>query len=353
MDSIEYGTMKRSEAEGYVNQISALEFVKDATLEPARDVGSVRPDGTLKIRTAKRTHVFLVETKRSYLDASTLNAIISHANVSSKATGHPVLLFARYIPQPSAEKLIQAGINFVDLAGNMHLAINHDFVRTVTGKKETPGGSDQILTPARIQLLFMLAAQPESVNWTVRQLGDAAGISKSNAAKIRQQLISEKLLIPRKDGYVVGDAKELEEQIVRGYQQVLRPKLLIGRFRAQETTNKLLLNKFKRVFTAASLPWSLTGGPAASLLQHFYKGVEVPLFVDTLTDHAQRELRVLPDKTGPIIFMRSFGPLTRWKKVEGVEIAHPWLIFTELMQSDDPRANEAAVNLKGEFLIAA
>jgi hypothetical protein len=62
---------------------------------------------------------------------------------------------------------------------------------------------------------------------------------------------------------------------------------------------------------------------------------------------------VLPDKTGPIIFMRSFGPLTRWKKVGGVEIAHPWLIFTELMQSDDPRANEAAVNLKGEFLIAA
>jgi len=81
--------------------------------------------------------------------------------------------------------------------------------------------------------------------------------------------------------------------------------------------------------------------------------VETPVFIDPLTDNLQRELRVLPDKTGPIIFMQSFGPLTRWKKIQGTQIAHPWLIFTELMQSEDPRAHEAAVHLKGEFLIAA
>jgi hypothetical protein len=31
------------------------------------------------------------------------------------------LLLARYIPRPSAERLIESRINFVDQAGNMHL----------------------------------------------------------------------------------------------------------------------------------------------------------------------------------------------------------------------------------------
>ena len=336
-----------------MDKIRMLEFVRDAQLGPPPDLGPVRSDGTIRIRTAKGAHVFVIETKRSYLDSSTLNALISHANVSSKASRHPVLLFARYVPQPSAEKLIQAGINFIDLAGNMHLALNHDYVRTVIGKKEERRHSEQILTPARIQLLFVLAAQPESLSWTVRQLAEAAGVSKSNAAKIRQELLAERFLVARKNGYVVEDAKELEEQLVRGYEQVLRPKIMIGRFRANESMEKLLMDKFKRVFNEASVSWSLTGGPAASLLQRFYKGVDIPVFLDALTDDMLRDLRVLPDKTGPIIFMRSFGPLTRWKRIHGTEIAHPWLIFTELMQSEDPRAHEAAVNLKGEFLIAA
>jgi hypothetical protein len=335
----------------YLNKIRALDFVSDAKFGPAPDLGKIHPDGMLKIRTPKRSYIFIVETKRSYLDSSTLNAIISHANVSSDATRHPVLLFARYVPEPSAERLIHAGINFVDLAGNMHLALNNDYVRTVIGKKEDQRYSEKIVTPARIQFLFVLAAQPEATTWTVRRLADAAGISKSNAAKIRQQLIVERFLTPHKNGWVV-DAKELEEQLVRGYERVLRPRILVGRFRAQEATDELLIDKFKQVFREASIDWSLTGGPAASLLQHFYKGVEMPIFVGTLTDNMQRELRVLPDRTGPLIFLRSFGPLTRWKKTQGIHIAHPWLIFTELMLSEDPRAHEAAVNLKGEFLSA-
>ncbi len=341
------------QTEQYLSRIRTLEFVRNAKLVPVPNLGPWHPDGMLTIRTPKGPYVFMIETKSSYLDRSTLNAIIMHANLTLKGPKHPVLLFARYVPVPSAEKLIQAGINFVDLAGNMHLSLNTDYVRTVLGNKESRGHSDTILTPSRIQMLFVLAAEPESAGWTVRELADASGVSKSNAAKIRQQFIAEGLLTPGKGKLAVRDIKRLEQQLLNGYEQVLRPKILIGRFRAQETAETLLLEKFKRVFKESSVAWSLTGGPAVSLLQHFYNGVEMPVFVDRLTDDVQRQLRILPDKTGPIILMRSFGSLTRWKKIQGAEIAHPWLIFTELMQSQDPRAHEAAFNLKTEFLSAA
>src|SRR2546426_9860281 len=179
------------QTEQYLSKIRTLEFVRNAKLAPAPNLGLLHPDGMLTIRTPKGPYVFMIETKSSYLDRSTLNAIITNANLSQKGPKHPVLLFARYVPVPSAEKLIQAGINFVDLAGNMHLALNNDYVRTVLGNKERRGHSDRILTPSRIQMLFVLAAEPESASWTVRELADASGVSKSNAAKIRQQFVAE------------------------------------------------------------------------------------------------------------------------------------------------------------------
>jgi|SRR5688572_1261228 len=345
--------MKDTQAEQYLNKIRALEFVKDARLTPFPRSSHGSADRGVRIRTPKGTYAFTVETKSSYLDRSTLNATISHANALSRTSHHPVLLLARYIPRPSGEKLVEAGVNFVDLAGNMHLSLDNNYVRTVLGNKEVRGYSDRILTPSRVQLLFAFAAQPESVNWSVRRLSDLSGVSKSNVAKLRQQLLMEGLLISSKRNVTVQDAKELEQQLLRGYEQVLRPKILIGRFRAQESMEELLLKKFKQVSKESSVIWSLTGGPAAFLLQRYYRGVELPLFVNVLPDTVQRDLRMLPDKAGPIIVMRSFGPLTHWKTVQGTAVAHPWLIFTELMRSQDPRAHEAAVQLKTELLNAA
>jgi hypothetical protein len=59
---------------------------------------------------------------------------------------------------------------------------------------------------------------------------------------------------------------------------------------------------------------------------------------------------VLPDKNGPLILLRALGTVPFWKKIRRNIIAHPWLIYCELMYSSDPRAHEAAKQLKAEFL---
>jgi hypothetical protein len=345
--------MMEASIDRYVSRINNLDFVKAVDFaRPSRSHDQTF-DGTLKIRTPKGTYAFVVETKTSYLDRSVLNALINRANARTTPHREPLLLLARYVPAPSAEKLIEAGINFVDLAGNMHLALNKDYVRTVLGNKETRAQSSRILTPARIQLLFALAAKPEAANWSVRQLSDIAGVGKSNVAQLRRQLVAGGLLKSSKRGYALAPEKELEEELLRGYDRILRPKLLIGRFRTQESAPEALFKKLKPVFGNSSVEWSITGGPAASLLQHFYQGIEVPVFVNVLPDEAKRELRMLPDKAGPIIFLRAFGQLTRWRNIQGMDIPHPWLVYAELMQSEDPRAHEAAALLKREFLNAA
>lgn len=111
-----------------------------------------------------------------------------------------------------------------------------------------------------------------------------------------------------------------------------------------------LRSNFRKPFADLSIRWSVTGGPAAQALQKFYRGLELPIFVDSFPDQLRLRLRIIPDKTGPLIFLRSFGTIPFWRETKPFPLAHPWLIYAELMYSSDPRAHEAAEELKREFL---
>jgi hypothetical protein len=337
--------------EPYLHNIRALPFVEDLEFSQeakGRDSGI---DGILKLHTPKGTQVYFVETKRSYLDTGLLHALLAQAKVVRDRHKKPLLVFARYVPTSSAEKLIKSGINFIDEVGNMHLSVGRNYERTVMGhKQKTATESASRLTPAVAQLLFTFAADPDAPKWSVRQLAQASGVSKSNVAKVRQQLLERGLLRQSKSGFHIVDRSVLHDELLQGYERALRPKLVLGRFRSPDVEPEGVIDRVRSSFSDSSVKWSLTGGPAANLLQRFYRGVDVPLFVETLPDVTRRRLRLLPDKTGPLTFLNSFGTLPFWKEIEGVMVAHPWLIYAELMSSPDPRAHEAAQEIKSQYL---
>jgi len=217
----------------YLDQIRALDFVKDARYERVANQGDVQVDGILKMRTPKGTFAFLVERKNSYLDRAVLNAFLVQVKYYAHKGNDPLLLFARYIPRPSAERLIESGVNFVDRVGNMHLVLGQNYERTIVGNKERSSEkADKSLTPAKVQLLFTIAATDKARNWSVRQLADASGLSKSNIAQIRQQFVREGIVRHVDDSYELRRGHQTEE-LIRGYEQVLRPRLLFNRFRSE------------------------------------------------------------------------------------------------------------------------
>ncbi len=121
----------------FLEQLRALPFVTDLDFSAEGRRNDREVDGILKIRAPKGTYRFLVEQKRSYLDHGVLNALVAQAKLYATEHRVPLLLFARYIPGPSAERLMQSGINFVDQAGNMHLVLGRNYERTVVGAKQT------------------------------------------------------------------------------------------------------------------------------------------------------------------------------------------------------------------------
>jgi len=270
--------------------------------------------------------------------------------MSQSGALHPIILFTRYVPLPSAEKLIAAGINFVDQAGNIHLSIGDEHSWTVIGKREVRNAArSAFVTPAKIQLLFSLASLPNLEQATVRQLAEVSKVAKSNVAYIRKQLIDEGTLFRSGKGLQLVGGAQLLERLAQGYQNVLKPRLIINRFRAPDASLELFLKRSRQVLGQVGVQWSITGGWAAYRLQKFYKGQELTMFTENLGAAHLRQLRLLPDAKGQVLILRSIGAPCFWKKIDDVFIAHPTLLYAELLQSLDPRAHEAAESLKEEY----
>ena len=330
-------------------------FVRHLRLIPAKS-GDGTPAAYSKSRRREGKHRLPLIVKRSYLDRSTVNAVIGQIQSERKAAkdgsqnvrNGETLLLAPYLAVPTAKSFIDAGISFADEVGNIHLALGDEYNWTVIGERKPPKAPEsERITPAAVQLLFQFATNPESASWTVRDLAAAVGLSKSKVAELRLQFAHEGIFAVHGGEKSPAVTRELRDRLISGYSQILRPKLLIGRFRYEETSLDQFVARLSHQSAAQKIPYALTGGPAADAMQHFYRSAEVPVFLDAKW---QRSLRLLPDRTGPVMLFKPFGNLVYWREFEGKMVAPPWLVYAELLTGSDPRAREAAEELRQEYL---
>jgi hypothetical protein len=343
-----------SDLEPFLETIKQLPFVREVRFDAPEQgkQASARQDAILTIvGPEKRRFEYSAEIKRSYLDRSLANAVIARAQRASEERDRPVLLLARYVPSPTGERLIDAGVNFVDLAGNMHLALGTRYGRTMLGKSEEKRSREHLsMTGAQMQLLFLFATYPEAGSWPVREIAAKAGVSKSKAAEVRRHIIETGVFERHPDGSRFSLSRRGEEVLLTGYSQILRPKLVVGRFQSAFRDADEFVAHLSSVSRGGLPRFALTGGPAANALKPYYRGPQTPLFAADTSPETRRLLRLLPDREGPITLLKAFGDLVFWRELDSLTVAPPWLIYAELMQSSDPRAHEAAEEFRRGFL---
>lgn len=336
----------------WLTLLTALPFVRAAKLiELEPPLGFRRFDAIVRIETTAGVFDYLTEVKRSYLDVAVTRAI---AAVAREVARHnrKMLLFARYIPQPTARRLIDAGVEFADLAGNIHLDLDSHYHWTVLGNRERAvAGRESAQTPSTLKMLFAMMANPESAQWTVRELAAEAGVSKSKAASSRRDYLNDGTIREVEGHIQITDPQHLTDQLLSGYRQILRPHLAIGRFRSQERSVEAFLVRLRQEAEVERLRYALSGSIAAYQLQKFYKGSAATAFVQPSSADLLKRLRLLPDREGPITLLKAFGEVVFWRTMDHTSLAHPWLIYAELMSESDPRAHEAAEELRKEVLV--
>jgi hypothetical protein len=348
------GADQKRDLATHLDPLRDLGFIRGVELTVAPRLADRRPEALVKLKTPRRAFTLVVETKRTFLDQALTNAVITDHMEWVKRNRLALLLLARYIPRPTGERLAAAGVNFLDRLGNMHLKLGEEYHILILGRRQArPEPTRRRPGPALIQLFFALLADPAVVTWPIRKLAEAAGIGKTAAAEGRERLVRLGVVRPGgKEGHTLTGDRRLIDDFLAGYNQVLRPHLLIGRFRAPERDPQAFVRGLADTAAQAKAEWAVTGGVAAYEIERFYRGEDVTLFVDPFTPVLQRGLRLVPDRHGPVTILRGFGQKWKWRTINHVEVAHPWLIYAELLHIGHPRALEAAAQIRETHLKA-
>jgi hypothetical protein len=336
----------------HLDHLRAVRFVRDIRIAWEPKPGVRHIDALVTLDTPRRAFKLGLEIRQTFLDRTATSALIAEHLRVEREHHLPLLLAARYVPRPTGERLADAGVNFVDRVGNIHLRLGDDYHVFMLGHRDPRSDpAARRVGPALVQLLFQILADPATADWAVRPLADAAGIGRTAAAEGRRRLIIDKVLRRDRDGaYSVSNRKKLADQFVDGYTRVLRAHLLIGRFRAPERRPEQLLGTLAHAAKRADLAWAVTGATAAYALQRFYRDDQLCVFIAGFTPGFQRELRLVPDRDGPVVLLRAFGRHDGWRTIGDLTVAHPWLVYAELVHRGEPRALEAADHLREEYL---
>ena len=329
----------------YLPAIRALPFVDDARLlglGPGSP--SWRPDARLRVRTATGVHDLWVELKTSHLARATVTGVLAMARESPE----PLVLFAPLVTRPVAEQLASAGVNFVDRAGNIRLALGSESFAMIVGRRPPPprhsSGGRRL---AGILTTFAFLARPEWLDAPVRSTADAIGVSKNAVADTRRRLIAEGSAVVTTKGTRFVEPRHVRDRWLAAFAEAGLPKLTLGRFRTADKTPRELEARVADVLGRAQQRWAWGGGAAAARLVEHFRGATTSVWIEELPSDLPVLLRAIPDREGPLVILRAPGPLVF--EGRGSATVHPLLVWAELLATHDDRAAEAAAHLAERF----
>lgn len=319
-----------------------------------------RTDAEVKIKTPKGEWRCVLEAIKYPTTAAARNAynmpFFYEKRHPNHATGEREwVLCADYINETVTQELRGENINYIDVAGNMYLNFFGGLYILIKGmRRQVEFGKEprRLFQPTALKVILTLLLDLNMVNKPYREIAEAAGVALGGVGWIFRDL--------RELGFIelVGlrenrllNKEELFDRWVKGYAEKLRPKLLRGRFIPKEKDLEGVLKTAREVFRNRQTRWLVTGGFAADMLVHYYRGEDLVLHVEDWRPELVRDLGWLPHENGPITILDGFGRLMyEEKKLEGFPLAPALMVYAELLNMGGERARETARLIGQEYL---
>ncbi|HKZ54508.1 MAG TPA: type IV toxin-antitoxin system AbiEi family antitoxin [Anaerolineales bacterium] len=305
--------------------------------EPEPTRLQVGVDARVRIRHGGREEVFTVEIKRG-LRRETLGGLL----LQLERLGQNALLVADYITPPLAEELKARGVQFMDTAGNAYID-RPPLLIWIKGERPLtrvggPLETGRAFTPSGLQVLFALLCHPDTVDRPYREIARWAGVAHGTVGWVMAEM--------PKMGYVamVGgkrrllNPERLLQQWVAAYARTLRPKLLLGRYRAERLDWWETMEPLHYGFV-------LGGEAAAARLTKILRPGTLTFYGPKLEPRLLLAQRLRPDPAGNVEFLRRFW--TFEDKVPGM--APAVLVYADLVTIGDARTLEAAKQLQEDI----
>jgi hypothetical protein len=301
----------------------------------------------LLIQTAQGTDEFRVLLKKTHLTYGIAEGALA---LMRRAPAHRWILFAPYVGPRMGEFLTDNDACYVDEVGNCRLAMDGTYIALIEGRKPTrkTRRGRGMRAPGH-QILFAILAEPDLLNAPVRRLADAAGVGKTAAANTLAALEDDGLIGRGVTKRHALARREILDRWLAGYAAMVRPRLMVGRFRTLDPDIDGLEHRIEDLL-GDTVTWAWGGGAAAMRLTGQYRGEETVLHVEQAPQDLAAKLRALPAADGPLTVLGAPGKVAYKGAIP--KTVHPFLVYTELVTLPDQRARQAADAVLTDFLPA-
>lgn len=302
-----------------------------------KDTFEHRVDGTVIVLRAKQEIRYNIEIK-STLTKAHIGFIAERA----RTVGPRFLLVSRHINPPMADRLRDANVQFLDSAGNAFL--NGDgvfvFVKGTRPIEASPPPISSLFRSTGLQVVFALLCNPGLERASYRRIAGDANVALGSVVWLFNDLVRLGYVHqgPRRSRILVRK-EELLDRWAPAYAEQLRPKLLLGRYRAANAV------WWQSAPTGTGL-WS--GEVAAALKTKHLKPQVVTVFAEKLPPELIMEHRISRDPAGDIELMRPFWRFN-YQDPDG-PMVHPILIYADLMADANARNIETARMIREQYI---
>lgn len=317
------------------------EFADEHRLKYSWRKAKDETDGVITFRIRKMTVSFTAEVK------SQINLAQVPVLAAKKSKTGDLLLIANYISAIVQTELVNAGLNYIDAAGNAHIEADGIHLH-IEGKKGEDLRSSEKINPfskAGLKVIFLLLTEKSYLGATIREVAEMADVSKDSASKTINWLKQLNYLVPVSDNKL--EWKNKEEVIQRWaneYNQRLKPTLLIGNFTFVRNDD---FNHWQDMLL--NTPQTQWGGEAAAELVF-----RIPIKAATLTMYTteskidlMRNYRIAPAYSGRLQIYRRFW---KWKDGTTDNKVHPIILYADMLNASDPRSMIAAQEIYTRYV---
>ncbi|MEA1926801.1 MAG: type IV toxin-antitoxin system AbiEi family antitoxin [Candidatus Auribacterota bacterium] len=298
---------------------------------PEFDLHPPGPNAGIHIINGNKTMTFAVEVKPT-LTLAELGITVQKIGLQKQR----VLIIARYINPQMAERLKGMDIPFIDAAGNAYLNEPQLFLY-IKGNKE-PDKYKTIVAPrtfrpAGLKVVFAFLCNPGLEDKPYREIADKAGVALGTVGAVMRGLQKMDFLIDMgAKGRRLLNRNKLLTRWVTNYTELLRPKLILGRFRAREVDWWRNINFHNKAY--------LGGEVAANILTKYLKPQFATIYAHQPLGPILLQNRMKKDPEGNIEILRIFWNFRfKWNNPN---LVHPILIYADLIATGDERNIETA-----------
>ena len=284
----------------------------------------------IRIAYANTETLYAAELKRGLRPAA-LGAVIHQL----QRLGEQALLVADYVTPPMADKLREQKIAFIDAAGNAYLE-RPPLLIWVKGQRpaelvRAEKREGRAFQTGGLQVLFALICHPEWADAPYRELAQKAGVAHGTVGWAMAELPKLGFVTTMHRKRHLLQRERLLQQWAEFYPRLLRPRLLLGRYRADKLDWWQTIDPTK--YGAV-----LGGEPAGARITQYLRPGTATFYAEKVEPRLLVDLRLRNDDEGNVEVLRRFWAFPN----EDPALAPAPLVYADLMATGDTRCIETA-----------